>query len=147
MTVFLTVYQFALGLYRHMALTAIQVKEAKPSDKDQKLSDGEGMYLLVKKNGSKYWRMGYIIAGKRKTYFESPANTVHPKRRSASCWKASVANALLLNFAVEKVLMRICITVDQKSFWTPVRNDERVILSDKPPLMKSRISAPKSGTE
>ena len=35
-----------------MALTAIQVKEAKPSDKDHKLSDGEGMYLLVKKNGN-----------------------------------------------------------------------------------------------
>ena len=68
MTVFLTVYQFALGLYRHMALTAIQVKEAKASDKDQKLSDGEGMYLLVKKNGSKYWRMDYRFAGKRKTY-------------------------------------------------------------------------------
>jgi hypothetical protein len=49
MTVFLTVYQFALDLYRHMALTAIHVKEAKPSDKDQKLSDGEGMYLLIKK--------------------------------------------------------------------------------------------------
>jgi hypothetical protein len=31
-----------------MALTAIHVKEAKPSDKDQKLSDGEGMYLLIK---------------------------------------------------------------------------------------------------
>ena len=52
MTVFLTAYQFALDLYRHMGLTAIQVKEAKPSDKDHKLSDGEGMYLLVKKNGN-----------------------------------------------------------------------------------------------
>ena len=51
-----------------MALTAIQVKEAKPSDKDHKLSDGEGMYLLVKKNGSKYWRMDYRFAGKRKTF-------------------------------------------------------------------------------
>ncbi|GEM_PF-6845913 len=78
---------------------------------------------------------------------EPPANNVHPKRRSASCGKASVANILLLNFSVEKVLLPICITVDQKSFWTPVRNDERVILSDKPPLMKSRISAPKPGTK
>ena len=68
MTVFLTAYQFALDLYRHMGLTAIQVKEAKPSDKDHKLSDGEGMYLLVKKNGSRYWRMDYRFAGKRKTY-------------------------------------------------------------------------------
>jgi integrase len=51
-----------------MKLTVIQVKEATPSNKDQKLSDGEGMYLLVKKNGSKYWRMDYRFAGKRKTY-------------------------------------------------------------------------------
>ena len=102
---------------------------------------------MVKQNGGKYWRMGYIIAGKRETYFEPPANTVQPKRRPPSCRKTSVVNALLLNFAIEKVLMRTCITVDQKSFWTPVRNDERVILSDKPPLMKSRISAPKPRTE
>ena len=53
MTVFLAVYQFVLDLYRHMALTAIQVEEAKASDKDQKLSDGEGMYLSVKKNDRK----------------------------------------------------------------------------------------------
>ena len=42
-----------------MSLTAVQVKEAKPLDKDQKLSDGESMYLLVKVNGKKYWRMDY----------------------------------------------------------------------------------------
>ena len=35
-----------------MALTAIQVKEAKSHDKDLKISDGEGMYLLVKVNAS-----------------------------------------------------------------------------------------------
>ena len=51
-----------------MSLTAVQVKEAKSSDKDQKLSDGEGMYLLVKVNGKKYWRMDYRFSGKRKTY-------------------------------------------------------------------------------
>ena len=51
-----------------MSLTAVQVKEAKPLDKDQKLSDGEGMYLLVKVNGKKYWRMDYRFSGKRKTY-------------------------------------------------------------------------------
>ena len=38
-----------------MALTAIQVKEAKSHSKDLKISDGEGMYLLVKVNASKYY--------------------------------------------------------------------------------------------
>ena len=32
----------------HMALTARQVETAKPKDKDYKLSDERGLYLLVK---------------------------------------------------------------------------------------------------
>ncbi|MES9862216.1 MAG: Arm DNA-binding domain-containing protein [Candidatus Thiodiazotropha sp. 4PDIVS1] len=31
------------------------------------MSDGGGMYLLVKRNGSKYLRMDYRFRGKRKT--------------------------------------------------------------------------------
>src|SRR5690606_24231629 len=47
--------------------TELQAKNAQPGDKDRKLSDEKGMYLLVKKNGSKYWRMKYRFAGKEKT--------------------------------------------------------------------------------
>lgn len=50
-----------------MALTELEVKKAKPTDKQQKLSDGRGMYLLVHTNGSKYWRMDYRFGGKQKT--------------------------------------------------------------------------------
>lgn len=42
-----------------MPLTELAVKQAKPKEKDYKLSDGQGMYLLVKTNGSKYWRLKY----------------------------------------------------------------------------------------
>ncbi|MDE9545209.1 tyrosine-type recombinase/integrase [Xenorhabdus bovienii] len=49
-----------------MKLTARQVETVKPQDKDFKLSDGGGLYLLVKVNGSKYWRLKYRIAGKEK---------------------------------------------------------------------------------
>lgn len=48
-------------------LTILQVKNAEPRDKDYKLTDEKGMYLLVKKNGAKYWRMNYRFAGKQKT--------------------------------------------------------------------------------
>lgn len=51
----------------NMALTAIQVKTTKATDKPQKLTDGGGMYLLVQPNGAKYWRLDYRFAGKRKT--------------------------------------------------------------------------------
>ena len=39
----------------------------KASSPGKKLSDGQGMYLLVHKNGSKYWRLDYRLNGKRKT--------------------------------------------------------------------------------
>lgn len=50
-----------------MPLTDTKAKQAKPKDKDYKLSDEKGLYLLVKKNSSKYWRMKYRFAGKEKT--------------------------------------------------------------------------------
>jgi len=50
-----------------MPLTTKQIQNAKPKEKDYKISDGEGMYLLIKKNGSKYWRMKYRFLGKEKT--------------------------------------------------------------------------------
>lgn len=50
-----------------MALAATQVKQAKPREKQYKLSDEKGMYLLVTPNGSKYWRQKYRYAGKEKT--------------------------------------------------------------------------------
>ena len=50
-----------------MALTELEVKKAKPTDKHKKLFDGGGMYLMVHTNGSKYWRLSYRFGGKQKT--------------------------------------------------------------------------------
>ena len=49
-----------------MALTEIKIKNAKPKDKAYKLSDGEGLYLLVQPTGSKLWRIKYRYMGKEK---------------------------------------------------------------------------------
>lgn len=49
-----------------MALTAVQVKGAKPADKAYKLYDGGGLILLVQPTGAKYWRYRYSYAGKEK---------------------------------------------------------------------------------
>ena len=43
------------------------ITNTKPTDKDQRLKDGGGLYLLVKSNGAKWWRLDYSINGKRKT--------------------------------------------------------------------------------
>jgi integrase len=50
-----------------MALTEMGVRKAKTTVKQQKLSDGGGLYLLIHPNGGKYWQMAYRFAGKQKT--------------------------------------------------------------------------------
>lgn len=51
-----------------MPLTDTAIKNAKAApDKDLRLSDEKGMYLLVHKNGSKYFRLDYRFGGKRNT--------------------------------------------------------------------------------
>ncbi|MDD5300030.1 MAG: tyrosine-type recombinase/integrase [Gallionella sp.] len=42
------------------------VAAAKPGAKDYKLSDGDGLHLLVRTNGGKLWRLKYRIEGKEK---------------------------------------------------------------------------------
>jgi len=49
-----------------MALTDITIRNAKPKEKDYKLSDSGGLYALIKTNGTKCWRLKYRIAGKEK---------------------------------------------------------------------------------
>ncbi len=46
-------------------LSARQIDTAKPKEKNYTLSDGRGLYLLIKSNGSKIWRMEYTFNGKR----------------------------------------------------------------------------------
>lgn len=50
-----------------MALTVLQVKNIKSGSKDFKLSDACGLYLHVKTNGAKYWRLAYRFNQKQKT--------------------------------------------------------------------------------
>jgi hypothetical protein len=39
-----------------MKLAGTKVAEAKPAGRERKLSDGGGLYLLVKPNGTRAWR-------------------------------------------------------------------------------------------
>lgn len=49
-----------------MLLKDIQIKNAKPRDKDYKLFDGDGLFLLITATGGKRWRFKYRIDGKEK---------------------------------------------------------------------------------
>ncbi len=75
-----------------MKLKDTKVKNAKAKDKPYKLTDGDGMYLLIKpkaNNGtSKLWRFDYRINGKRKTmafgtYPEVSLERARAKRKDA----------------------------------------------------------------
>lgn len=48
-----------------MALTDIKVRSAKPQEKEYTLVDGDGMFLLIHSNGSKYWRFRFRFGGKQ----------------------------------------------------------------------------------
>jgi hypothetical protein len=75
-----------------MALTEFQIKNAKAADKQQKLSDSGGLFMLVHPNGSKYWRMAYRFDGKQKLLAigKYPSTTLAQARS-----KRDVAKALL----------------------------------------------------
>jgi integrase len=49
-----------------MALTDVKVKNAKPSEKQVKMFDGDGLFLLVTPAGGKWWRFKYRFGGKEK---------------------------------------------------------------------------------
>jgi len=100
-----------------MALTAIEVKSAKATDKPLKLSDGGSMYLLVQPNGAKYWRMDYSFAGKRKTL----ALGVYPSvSLSAARERREEARKLLANGAdpgaVKQAQKAVVVALTENSF-------------------------------
>ena len=50
-----------------MALTDVAVRNARPTDKQQKLFDGGGLFLLVTPAGGKRWVLKYRVNGKEKS--------------------------------------------------------------------------------
>ena len=47
-------------------LTELGIKKSKSGKKEKKLDDGQGLYLLLHPNSSKYWRVKYRFLGKEK---------------------------------------------------------------------------------
>lgn len=52
-----------------MALTDTAIRNARPKESVQKLSDGGGLQLWINPNGSKLWRLAYRYADKQKKLF------------------------------------------------------------------------------
>jgi integrase len=55
-----------------MPLTDTACRKVKSVERQFKMSDGEGLYLLVRPNGSKLWQMAYRYGGQQKTLSFGP---------------------------------------------------------------------------
>ncbi|MEE5122136.1 integrase arm-type DNA-binding domain-containing protein [Pseudomonas alliivorans] len=51
-----------------MPLTDVKIRQAKPANKTQKLTDGAGLFLEISPGGSKLWRYRFRLGGKENTY-------------------------------------------------------------------------------
>jgi integrase len=47
-----------------MPLSDLRIRQAKPSDKPQRLSDGGGLFVEIRPNGSKLWRYAFRLNGR-----------------------------------------------------------------------------------
>lgn len=65
-----------------MPLTDLKIRQANPRDKEYKIGDSGGLYLLVRPNGSKLWRMKYRTAGREQklSFGAWPAVTLRDAR-------------------------------------------------------------------
>jgi len=69
-----------------MPLTDTAIRVAKPTESQQKLFDGSGLYLLIFPSGSKVWRFKYHFQGREKliSLGQYPAVSLKDAREKAA---------------------------------------------------------------
>ncbi|RQW83017.1 MAG: DUF4102 domain-containing protein [Geobacter sp.] len=102
---------------RIQPLSELQVKKAKPREKDYKLADGGGLYLLVTPSGGKLWRCDYRYNNKRRTlaFGAYPSITLADARQRRDDAKKLVANDVDPG-EVKKALKAATIAETENSF-------------------------------
>jgi len=60
-------------------LTDKKITAAKPRNRPYKLTDGQGMYLLINPDGGRYWRLKYRFGGLEKLLAVGPYPSVRIK--------------------------------------------------------------------
>lgn len=81
---------------RTISLTAIEIKAAKPKEKDYKLFDGGGLFLLITKGGGKHWKFKYRFNNKERkvSIGPYPAVSVLKARAKREELKALIADGI-----------------------------------------------------
>ena len=77
-------------------LTDKVIKSAKPRDKDYKIQDGRGLFILVAKTGGKRWRLRYVFNGKQKDLALGlyPEVSLATARQMREMYKEQIANKI-----------------------------------------------------
>ena len=83
-------------------LTDLALRSVKPGDKTRRISDGGGLFLEIRPNGSRYWRLAYRFGGQQKllalgVYPNLPATAAREKARAAREHLAAGRDPALLN--------------------------------------------------
>ena len=81
---------------RIIPLSDIQVKNAKPKEKNYKIMDGFGLYLLITPTNGKLWRFDYRFGDKRKllAFGSYPSISVADARQRRKDGKKLLANGI-----------------------------------------------------
>ena len=77
-----------------MPLSDIKIPNLKPKEKPYKVSDFEGLFVLVKVSGAKSWRFKYCIDGKEKLLVigDYPAVSLAQAREARDLAKSQLAD-------------------------------------------------------
>ena len=106
-----------------MALTNIAILKATPTDKLQKLSDGDGLQLHLTPQGSKLWRMAYRWQGKQKTlaFGAFPVISLAQARDMRADAKKKLANGI--DPGQEKKDIKLALRVSQANSFESVARE------------------------
>ena len=75
-------------------LQDITIRSSKPKEKDYRLSDGDGLYILIKTTNAKWWRLDYTFNSTRKTISLGtyPETGLKTARTKATIARENIAN-------------------------------------------------------
>lgn len=91
-------------------LTDKAIQAATPSDKQQILSDGDSLSLIIKPNGSKFWWFRYRFAGKAKTLSIGVYPVISLKSARDKAFEAKKKLADGIDPSAEKIAARAAIS-------------------------------------
>lgn len=79
-----------------MLLSDMKIKGAKPKEKQYRLADGKGLYLLILPNGGKYWHFRSKVGGKEKlmSFGTYPEITLAEAREKRDAARKQIANGI-----------------------------------------------------